>query len=222
MWQGSGSSLESSSQLFFALRRTRSSSTKNFIPKCVGVASVRSAAAAPLLFPEYRTSPTFFTWPLSTAASGRPPISGTPGIRYSTISPLAPSARWPLLLPIRTSFTPAVAKACSARISRRAMAFTNPPTPENPGRICQTFATPSKSPRSSLTRKIPTAFSSPPKDILTARTPSAASSVPPMADNPSRKFSTRMRTLGFRSGESANDLRGVVGRARCAVGDSQR
>src|SRR5882762_3183152 len=96
VWQGSGSSLESSSQLFVALRRTRSSSTKNSIPKCAGAASARSAAAAPWPFPESRTSPTFSTWPPSTAASGRPPISGTPGIRSSTISPPAPSARSPL------------------------------------------------------------------------------------------------------------------------------
>src|SRR5258708_22657333 len=61
--QESCSGLESSAQLFFALlsvllyvaRRTRSSSTrrsasnstKNFIPKCAGAASARSAAAAP-------------------------------------------------------------------------------------------------------------------------------------------------------------------------------
>src|SRR6266404_529025 len=89
--QGSGSSLESSSQQFLVLRRTRSSSTKNFIPKCAGAASARSAAVAPLPFPGSHTSPTFSTWPPSTAASGRRPISETPGIRYSTTSLPVPS-----------------------------------------------------------------------------------------------------------------------------------
>src|SRR5216684_2583891 len=51
--QGSGSSLDSSSQLFFVLlfglRRTRSSSIKSSIPKCAGAASARSAEAGPWL-----------------------------------------------------------------------------------------------------------------------------------------------------------------------------
>src|ERR1700674_4966425 len=50
VWQGSASSLESSSHLFFVLlfvlRRTHSSGIKNSIPKCAGAASVRSAEAA--------------------------------------------------------------------------------------------------------------------------------------------------------------------------------
>ncbi len=194
MRQGSGSSLELSSQLFFVLRRKRSNGIKNSFPKCAGAALVHSAVAAPWPSPACRTSPTSSTWPPSTAASGRPPISETLGIRFSTTSPPAPSAPLPLLLPIRTLFTPAAAKDCSARILRPAMASTNPPTPENPGRICKTSTTHSKSPRYSSTRKIPIAFSSPLKGILTARTPSAAFSVPPTVANPSRKFSTRTKT----------------------------
>src|SRR6266849_10649876 len=66
--QGSGSSLVSLSQLFFVLLfvlgRTRSSSTRNFIPKCAGAASARSAVAAPWLSPACHTSRTFSTWPL--------------------------------------------------------------------------------------------------------------------------------------------------------------
>src|SRR5205807_3707891 len=133
--QGSGSSLELSSQLFFVLRRKRSNGIKNSFPKCAGAALVHSAEAAPWPSPVCRTSPTSSTWPPSTAASGRPPISGTLGIRFSTTSPPAPSARLPLLLPIRTLFTLAVAKDYSARISQPEMASTNPLTPENPGHI---------------------------------------------------------------------------------------
>src|SRR2546427_3272020 len=170
--QGSGSLLESSARLcfvllfvfLFLLRRTRSSSTRSSIPRCAGVVSARSAEAALWPSPACRTSPTFSTWPPSTAASGRPPILATLGIQSLTTSPTALSARWPLLLPTRTSFMLAVAKDCSARISRPAMASTNPPTQENPGRTLgqkkggQTkgaCATRSKSPQSSSTRKIP-------------------------------------------------------------------
>src|SRR2546427_5280663 len=199
--QGSGSALEASSQLFFGLlyvfhfvpRRTRSSSIRNFIPKCAGAASDRSAEAALWPSPACLTSPTFSTWPPSTAASGRPPISATPGIQSLTTSPAVPSARWPLLLPTRTLFMLAAAKDCSAPISRPAMVFTNPPTPENPGRT-SACATHSKSCQSSSIRKIPIVFSSPPKDIPTVRTPNAAFSVPPTVDKLSRKFSTKMKT----------------------------
>jgi len=121
--------------------------------------------------------PMFSTWLPLTAASGRPPISEIPGIRYSTTSPAARSAHWPLPLPIRTSFTLAAAKDCSARILRPATASTNPPTRENPGHICKTCATRSKSQPSSSTRRIPTAFSSPPRDILMDPTSSACFSL---------------------------------------------
>jgi len=131
--------------------------------ECAGAASARSAEAVPWPFPACRISRTFSTWLRSTAASGKPPISVTPGIRFSTTSLAAPSARWPLPLPIRTSSMSAAAKVYNAPISRPATAFTNPPTRGKPGHICKTCATRSKSPPSSSTRRIPTASSSPPK-----------------------------------------------------------
>src|SRR6266436_1962815 len=192
--QGSGSSLESSPRLFFALRQTRSSSIKNSSPKCAGAASAPSAVAAPSPSPASRTSPTCSTRPPSTAASGKPRTSATPGIPSSTNSPPAPSALSLSRPPTRISFTSAAAKDCSARTSPPATEFINPPTPVKPGRTCKTFATPSRSPRYLSIRKIQTASLSPPKAIPTAPTSSAAFFVPPTAAGPSPKFCTKTKT----------------------------
>src|SRR6266850_2305827 len=190
----SGSSLESSSRPFFAPRQTHSNSTKNFSPKCAGAASAPSAEAAPSPSPASRTSRMFSTWPPSTVESGRPRTSATPGIRFSMISPPAPSALPPLPHPTRILFTPAAAKDCSARTSLPATGSINPPTPVKPGRTRKTFATPSRSPRYLSIRKIQTASSSPPKAIPTAPTPNAAFFVPLMAARLLPKFCTKTKT----------------------------
>jgi hypothetical protein len=88
---------------------------------------------------------------------------------------------------------PSIIYVGSGETLRRVMGCTNPPTQEEPGRIL-VCATHSKSPQSSLTRKIPIAFSSPRKDIRMGRTLSVAFSVPRMADKLSRRFSTKTKT----------------------------
>src|SRR5204863_1500266 len=62
------------------IRRAVNPWIRNSLARCVGAASGLFAAAAPWRFPACRISPTFFTWPRSTAESGKPRILGTPGI----------------------------------------------------------------------------------------------------------------------------------------------
>ena len=75
----------------------------------------------------------------------------------------------------RTSSTSAAARDCSGPTSRSATASTSRPTPARRGRIWA-CATASRSRRSSSTRAIPIASSSPCSVIPTGRTPSAACS----------------------------------------------
>jgi len=74
--------------------------------------------AAPWPSPECRISRMFSTWLPSTAGVWKTTDFETPGIRFSTTSLPAPSAHSPLPRPIRTSFTLAAVKDCSARILR--------------------------------------------------------------------------------------------------------
>jgi len=105
-------------------------------------------------------------------------------------------------------------------------ASTNPPTPENPGRICKTSATLNKSPRFSSTRNDPN------RVFVAAEGhpygPNAEAARFRSTDGWSilQKVLYKDENIGAADPllipQIRNNLRRIVGRACCAMGDSQR